>query len=107
MHFHYTIAPSIIDSILKAIKSEIGFKGLRCAYLRDGAAYVRTLACCVRRTIDTSSRINVKLGGVNALPRSHALKKLVSAPFIIMGMCHLRLSESRLIYGCFLLTVRC
>jgi Xaa-Pro aminopeptidase len=47
MHFRYTVAPSFIDSILKAIKSEMGFEGLRRAYLRDGAAYVRTLAWCV------------------------------------------------------------
>ncbi|OJA17422.1 hypothetical protein AZE42_04820 [Rhizopogon vesiculosus] len=30
-------------------------------------------------------KINVKLGGVNALPRSPALEKLVSATFMIMG----------------------
>jgi hypothetical protein len=90
VHFRYTVAPSFIDSILIVIKSEMGFEGLRCAYLRDGAAYVRTLAWCV--PFDTSSRINVKLGGANALPRSHALEKLVSAPFMIMGMRHLRLS---------------
>ncbi|OAX44077.1 hypothetical protein K503DRAFT_542544 [Rhizopogon vinicolor AM-OR11-026] len=30
-------------------------------------------------------KINAKLGGVNALPRSPALEKLVSAPFMIMG----------------------
>jgi hypothetical protein len=71
MHFCYTVEPSFIDSILKAIKNEMGFEGLRelemclpsqwcciCAYSR--------LVC----TIDTSSRINAKLGGVNALPRS-------------------------------------
>jgi hypothetical protein len=71
MHLCYTVAPSFkfIDSILKAIKNEMGFEGLReletclpsrwcciCAYSR--------LVC----TIDTSSRINAKLGGVNALP---------------------------------------
>ncbi|KAJ8581687.1 stem cell self-renewal protein Piwi [Rhizopogon salebrosus TDB-379] len=30
-------------------------------------------------------KINAKLGGVNALPRSPALEKLTSAPFMIMG----------------------
>ncbi|KAG2061216.1 Piwi-domain-containing protein [Suillus hirtellus] len=31
-------------------------------------------------------KINAKLGGVNSLPRSGALEKLMSAPFMIMGM---------------------
>jgi len=42
-HFRYTVAPSFIDSI-KAIKNEVELEGLRRAYLRDGAAYVRWLA---------------------------------------------------------------
>jgi hypothetical protein len=51
VHFRYTVTPSFIDSILKAIKSEMGFEGLgRAYYLRDGAAYVRTLAWCVPLT---------------------------------------------------------
>lgn len=37
-------------------------------------------------TIDSFGRINAKLGGVNSLPRSAALEKLVSAPFMVMGM---------------------
>jgi hypothetical protein len=36
------------------------------------------LAC----TIDTSGRINAILGGVNALPRSPALEKLMSVLFV-------------------------
>ncbi|KAG2755133.1 hypothetical protein P692DRAFT_20873953 [Suillus brevipes Sb2] len=30
-------------------------------------------------------KINAKLGGVNSLPKSGALEKLVSAPFMVMG----------------------
>jgi hypothetical protein len=40
--------------------------------------------------IDTSGRINAKPGRVDALPRSPALEKLMSAPFMIMGVRHLR-----------------
>jgi Xaa-Pro aminopeptidase len=39
-HFRYTVVPSFIDSI-KAIKNGVELEGLRRAYLRDGAAYVR------------------------------------------------------------------
>jgi hypothetical protein len=38
-------------------------------------------------TIDLFGRINAKLGGVNSLPRSGALEKLQSSPFMIIGMC--------------------
>ncbi|KAG1726419.1 uncharacterized protein EDB91DRAFT_1086776 [Suillus paluster] len=36
-------------------------------------------------TVDTFARINTELGGVNSLPRSGALEKLTSAPFIVIG----------------------
>jgi Xaa-Pro aminopeptidase len=39
-HFRYTIAPAIIEE-WKAVKNEIEIDGLRRAYLRDGAAFVR------------------------------------------------------------------
>jgi hypothetical protein len=99
MHFRYTVAPSFkfIDSILKAIKNEMGFEGLR-----ELETCLPSRWCCICGysrlvfTIDTSSRVNAKLGGVNALPRSHALEKLVSAPFMIMGMCHFSLRFSHL-----------
>ncbi|KAH8107500.1 Creatinase/Prolidase N-terminal domain-containing protein, partial [Phellopilus nigrolimitatus] len=44
-HFRYTIvpSPSFVDE-RKAIKNEIEIEGLRSAYLRDGASYVRWLA---------------------------------------------------------------
>jgi hypothetical protein len=108
MHFRYTVVPSFIDSILKAIKNEMGFEGLREleTYLPSRWCCICTYSRLVCTMIDTSSMINAKLGGVNVLPRSHALEKLVSAPFMIMGMGHFRLSL-RLIYGWFLLTVRC
>ncbi|KAJ8580446.1 hypothetical protein M405DRAFT_938749, partial [Rhizopogon salebrosus TDB-379] len=35
--------------------------------------------------VNLAMKINAKLGGVNALPRSPALEKLTSAPFMIMG----------------------
>jgi len=41
-HFRYTVTPSFIDN-MKAIKNEVELEGLRRAYLRDGAAYVRPL----------------------------------------------------------------
>lgn len=42
-HFRYTVVPSLVDN-MKAIKNEVELEGLRRAYLRDGAAYVRWLA---------------------------------------------------------------
>ena len=42
-HFRYTIAPSIVDDI-KAIKNELELDGMRRAYLRDGASFVRWFA---------------------------------------------------------------
>lgn len=42
-HFRYTVTPSFIDN-MKAIKNEVELEGLRRAYLRDGAAYVKWLA---------------------------------------------------------------
>ena len=41
--FRYTVLPSFIEE-RKAIKNETEIKGMRNAYLRDGAAYVRWLA---------------------------------------------------------------
>ncbi|KAI9069707.1 hypothetical protein FKP32DRAFT_1671148, partial [Trametes sanguinea] len=41
--FRYTVLPSYIEE-RKAIKNETEIRGLRNAYLRDGAAYVRWLA---------------------------------------------------------------
>lgn len=41
--FRYTVLPSYVEQI-KAIKNEKEIAGLRNAYLRDGAAYVRWLA---------------------------------------------------------------
>jgi Xaa-Pro aminopeptidase len=42
-HFRYTIAPSIVDDI-KAIKNDLEIEGMRRAYLRDGASFVRWFA---------------------------------------------------------------
>ncbi|EGO00442.1 hypothetical protein SERLA73DRAFT_89439 [Serpula lacrymans var. lacrymans S7.3] len=42
-HFRYTVAPSMVDG-MKAVKNEIELEGMRRAYIRDGAAYVRWLA---------------------------------------------------------------
>jgi hypothetical protein len=39
-HFRYTVKPPILDEI-KAIKNHIELEGLRNAYLKDGASYVR------------------------------------------------------------------
>lgn len=39
-HFRYTVVPSHVDN-MKAVKNEVELEGLRRAYLRDGAAYVR------------------------------------------------------------------
>lgn len=41
--FRYTVLPSYVEQI-KAVKNEKEIAGLRNAYLRDGAAYVRWLA---------------------------------------------------------------
>jgi len=42
-HFRYTVAPSIIDDI-KAVKNAVELDGMRRAYLRDGASFVRWFA---------------------------------------------------------------
>jgi len=42
-HFRYTIAPSIVDEV-KAVKNELELEGMRRAYLRDGASFVRWFA---------------------------------------------------------------
>lgn len=42
-HFRYTVATSIIDQ-QKAVKNSVEVDGMRNAYLRDGASYVRWLA---------------------------------------------------------------
>jgi Xaa-Pro aminopeptidase len=39
-HMRYTVAPSFVDE-MKALKNETELEGLRHAYARDGAAYVR------------------------------------------------------------------
>ncbi|KAI8972165.1 Creatinase/aminopeptidase [Trametes punicea] len=41
--FRYTVLPSYVEQ-LKAVKNDTEIRGLRSAYLRDGAAYVRWLA---------------------------------------------------------------
>ena len=41
--FRYTVLPSYVEE-MKAVKNETEIRGLRNAYLRDGAAYVRWLA---------------------------------------------------------------
>ena len=41
--YRYTVLPSEIE-VQKAVKNEVEMQGLRAAYLRDGAAYVRWLA---------------------------------------------------------------
>ncbi|RPD54446.1 Creatinase/aminopeptidase [Lentinus tigrinus ALCF2SS1-7] len=41
--FRYTVLPSFVEE-MKAVKNETEINGLRHAYLRDGAAYVRWLA---------------------------------------------------------------
>ncbi|PCH35935.1 Creatinase/aminopeptidase [Wolfiporia cocos MD-104 SS10] len=41
--FRYTVLPSPVDD-MKAIKNEVELEGLRIAYRRDGAAYVKFLA---------------------------------------------------------------
>lgn len=42
-HLRYTVAPSFIDE-MKAVKNTTEIDGLRHAYLRDGAAFVRWLS---------------------------------------------------------------
>ena len=42
-HFRYTVAPSTIDDI-KAVKNSVELDGMRRAYLRDGASFVRWFA---------------------------------------------------------------
>jgi Xaa-Pro aminopeptidase len=42
-HFRYTVAPPIVED-LKALKNEVELEGMRRAYLRDGASFVRFLA---------------------------------------------------------------
>jgi Xaa-Pro aminopeptidase len=42
-HLRYTVAPSFIDE-MKGVKNNVEIEGLRHAYLRDGAAFVRWLA---------------------------------------------------------------
>lgn len=41
--FRYTLLPSYVDDV-KAVKNSVELEGLRHAYIRDGAAYVRWLA---------------------------------------------------------------
>ena len=41
--FRYTVLPPYVEE-MKAVKNETEIHGLRHAYLRDGAAYVRWLA---------------------------------------------------------------
>jgi len=42
-HFRYSVVPSHVDN-MKAVKNEVELEGLRRAYLRDGASYVKWLA---------------------------------------------------------------
>ena len=42
-HFRYTVAPSYVNS-MKAIKNDTEIDGMRRAYLRDGASFVKFLA---------------------------------------------------------------
>ncbi|KAG8214168.1 Creatinase aminopeptidase [Butyriboletus roseoflavus] len=42
-HFRYTVVPPYVDN-MKAVKNEVELDGLRRAYLRDGASYVKWLA---------------------------------------------------------------
>jgi Xaa-Pro aminopeptidase len=42
-HLRYTVAPAFVEE-MKAVKNEVEIEGLRHAYMRDGAAYVRWLA---------------------------------------------------------------
>ncbi|KAF7303097.1 Creatinase aminopeptidase [Mycena kentingensis (nom. inval.)] len=42
-HFRYTVAPSFVEEMM-SLKNETEIRGLKEAYLRDGASYVRFLA---------------------------------------------------------------
>jgi Xaa-Pro aminopeptidase len=42
-HFRYTVAPSFVDDI-KAVKNDLELEGMKRAYLRDGASFVRWFA---------------------------------------------------------------
>lgn len=41
--YHYTVLPSIVEE-WKAVKNDAEMSGMRAAYIRDGAAYVKWLA---------------------------------------------------------------
>ena len=41
-HFRYTVAPSYVE-IMLSVKNDTEINGLRRAYLRDGASFVRFL----------------------------------------------------------------
>jgi Xaa-Pro aminopeptidase len=41
-HFRYTVAPCILDE-MKAVKNETEIDGMKRAYARDGAAFVRAI----------------------------------------------------------------
>lgn len=41
--YHYTVLPSVVEE-WKAVKNEAEIAGMRAAYIRDGAAYVKWLA---------------------------------------------------------------
>jgi Xaa-Pro aminopeptidase len=41
-HFRYTVAPSKVEE-MKAIKNDTELEGMKRAYTRDGAAFVRDL----------------------------------------------------------------
>ena len=43
-HFRYTVAPSYVE-IMLSVKNDTEINGLRKAYLRDGASFVRLLFC--------------------------------------------------------------
>jgi Xaa-Pro aminopeptidase len=43
-HFRYTVAPSKVDE-MKSIKNEAELDGMKRAYARDGAAFVRVPLC--------------------------------------------------------------
>lgn len=43
-HFRYTVAPSYVE-LMMSVKNDTEISGLRKAYLRDGASFVRGLSC--------------------------------------------------------------
>lgn len=51
-NFRYTIAPSFVEQMM-AVKNETEIEGMRRAYLRDGASFVRlfTSYCCTFLTV--------------------------------------------------------